>query len=287
MKKITYLIVLCLLSATLKAQQPVALKFKYLPKHTYNVEMKMGMDMEMSMGGDSATTAKLKAQGVKQPMVMKMDMNMLAKIITGALTPAKTFSFEMSYDDITSKMTMNGQETPMPKNPIAGQKMTGECDADGKLHVDKITAPGVNEPLKVAMTDMMNKMQGQIAFPEKPLAIGDTFTQEIPMSIPAAGMNMDFVVKTVYKLTGIKGEQAFFDTDLSMTFDFNTEKNGIAMVGKGSGAGSGKMIYAIAKNYPEVMDNDFDMTFNMDVKEMKMVMKAKMKSNVQNKISAN
>lgn len=287
MKKIYYLIVLVGLSTALKAQQSALFKYKYLPKHTYKINMKMLMEMEMAMGGDSATVAKLKAQGAKQPMVMKMDMSLGANIITGAVSPTKTFPFEMSYNDITTKMTMNGQETPMPKNPIAGEKMIGECDADGKLRVDKINSTSANEQLKAAMTDMMNKMQAQIKFPEKPLAIGDSFTQEIPMSVPAGVLNMDIVIKTIYKLTGLKGTQGYFDTDMSMEFNMNTEKNGVAMVGKGTGNGMGKMVYAIDKSYPVAMDTDFDMIFNMAVKEMKMDMKMKMKSNIQNDISAN
>jgi hypothetical protein len=283
MKNFYYLIVLVCLSTTLKAQQSAVFKYKYMPKHTYKINMKMLMGMEMAMGGDSATNAKLKEQGVKQPMVMKMDMSLGANIVTGALSPTKTFPFEMSYNDITTKMTMNGQETPMPKNPIAGEKMIGECDADGKLRVDKISSANVNEQLKAAMTEMMNKMQVQIKFPEKPLANGDSFTQEIPMSVPAGVLNMDIVIKTVYKLTDIKGKQGYFDTDMSMEFNMNTEKNGVAMVGKGTGNGAGKMVYAIDKSYPVAMDTDFDMIFNMAVKEMKM----KMKSDIQNEISAN
>jgi hypothetical protein len=287
MKKLTLIVVLLALCAVSKAQQSALIKYAYLPEHTYNVKMKMLMDMEMSMNGDSATNARLKAQGVKQPMQINMNMEMMAHGVTGALKADKTFSYTMRYDSLNSTMTMNGKITPMPANPIIGKSLTGECDADGKLHVDKITTPGADEQVKAAMTDMLNKMQALIKFPEKPMAIGDTFTQEVPMSIPAAGMNMDFVIKTVYKLTGIKGKQAFFDTDMSMNFDLNTEKNGIAIKGNGSGGGSGKMVYALAKKYPASMNNDFDMTFNMDIKEMKMVMKMKMKSDVQTGVTAN
>ena len=264
-------------------------KFKYQPNHTYKSSMKMDMDMEMTMRGDSAATARLKTSGMKQPMGMKMNMATAANIKTGAETPNKTFSFTMTHESPVSKITMNGVELPgMPQQTTILPSMTGECDAEGKLHVNEITGSKMDEKTKAAMTEMMDKMQGQVKFPEKPMAIGETFTQEMPMSIPAAGLNMDFAVKTTYKLVDIKGNMAYFDTTLSMSFDMNSQKDGVQMVAKGNGGGAGKLIYSIPDNYPISMNNDLTMNVDMSgPKDMKMGIKAIMHSGINNVISSN
>ena len=291
MKKPIGIIVLLFLTIAVKAQKTTLFKFKYQPNHTYKSSMKMDMDMEMTMQRDSAATARLKASGMKQTRAMKMNMAIGANIKTGAETPTKTFSFTMTQEIPVSKITVNGVEMPpMPPQTtlLRMQSMNGECDAEGKLHVNSITGSSMDEKAKAAITDMMDKMQGQVKFPEKPMAIGETFTQEMPMSIPGTGLNMDFAVKTTYKLTDIKDNMAYFDTTLSMSFDMNSQKDGIQMVGKGNGSGAGKLIYSIPDNYPTTMNNDLTMNFDMSgPKDMKMGIKAIMHSGVSNVISSN
>jgi hypothetical protein len=287
MRKLTYLIVLCLLSAGASAQQAIKFKYGYSPKQTYTLNNKMNMDMEMTMGGDSAAMAKIAASGMKQPMMMKMDMTSAADIKTGAANPAKAVPFTLTYASLTTKTTVNGVETPTPKSPLLDQVIKGTIDADGKMHIDTITGAAVNEQMKTAMTKMVNSMQAQIKFPEKPMAIGETFTNDIPMSIPAAGINMDFALKATYKLTAIKDNLAYFDTMSHFDMDLNTQANGITINGKGTGGGPGKMVFNIKNNFPQSMIGDIDMNFNMDVKPMKIAMKIKAKSDIQYVVAGN
>jgi hypothetical protein len=287
MKKISYLIILCLLSAGVNAQQAIKFKYGYSPNKTYTLNTKTNMDMEMTMGGDSATVAKLAAGGMKQPMLMKMDMTSEVAIKTDAATPAKTIPFTMTYKNLVMKTSVNGVETPTPKNPLLDQVIKGAIDAESKLHIDTITGTVANEQMKAAMTKMVNAMQAQIKFPEKPLAIGETFTNDIPMSIPAASINMDFALKTSYKLTAIKDNLAYFDTMANFDMDLNTQTNGVAVGGKGTGGGPGKMVFNIKNNFPQSMIGDIDMNFNVDAKPMKISMKIKAKSDIQYMITAN
>jgi hypothetical protein len=287
MKKITYLIVLCLLSAGASAQQAIKFKYGYMPKQTYTLNTKTNMDMEMTMGGDSATVAKLAAGGMKQPMLMKMEMASEVAIKTEATTPAKTIPFTMTYNNIVMKTVVNGVETPTAKNPLLDQVIKGAIDAESKLHIDTIMGTVVNEQMKAAMTKMINSMQAQIKFPEKPLAVGETFTNDIPMSIPAAGINMDFKLKTTYALTAIKDNLAYFDTMAYFDMDLNTQTNGVTVNGKGTGGGPGKMVFNIKNNFPQSMIGDIDMNFNVDAKPMKIGMKIKAKSDVQYVMTAN
>lgn len=284
MKKTFYLIALLLLSVAANAQRAILFKFKYLPAHTYKSNIKMDMDMHMVMKNDSSAAGN---SPVSQPVDMKMDAVTAVEIKTGSLKQNKTFPFTMTHGDVHSVMVVNGKETPTPKNPMIGKSIYGKCTADGKLHVDSMSFKGMPEQFKAVMTEMMNKAQGQIKFPEKPLAIGDAFTQEVPFNMPASGIKIAMMIKTIYKLIAVKDNLAYFDTDMSLAFNLDSEKNGTKITGKGTGKGTGKLTFSMAKSYPIAMTSDFTMEYSMNVKTMSIAANMKMVSDVKNNIIAN
>ena len=283
MKKATYLIVLLALSITVKAQKSAQFNFRYLPKHQNKLNMKMDMGMNMDLGGDSAQIAKLKAEGAPANMVMDMNMNAVTTMITGTPKADKNFPFTMTYSDFTTKMKMNGTEMNTPSANINGKSISGECDAAGNLHVDTVGL-NVDPKINASVMEMMNKMQKQIKFPDKPLAIGESFTQEIPLNMPITGMNMDLKMKTSYTLTAIKEGKGYFDMVVTMNFGMDADRTGANVNGKGTAKGTGKVVFDIAQHYPVSMISDIDMDLVMSVNPQKINMKMKMKSDVQNEI---
>jgi mRNA-degrading endonuclease toxin of MazEF toxin-antitoxin module len=278
MKKLTCLLALSLLAVSVKAQQPILFKIKYLPKHVYKMNMDMNMSMEMTMPTDGtktpAKTFKQTATNTVQTMVT-----------TGAPLADHTFPLKMQITGMATKAKMNGNEIKIPdtKNVMVGQLITGKCDADGKLHVDQVKAMDSKDAIKKGIADMINKMQGQIKFPERSLAVGESFTQDTPINMPAAGMNMDMNAKTTYKLTAVKGNLAYFDTKLTMTLGLDDAKKGSTMTG--GGAGTGKMVYNIAENNFNSMTNNMDMRYSMNMSGKPMAVKMKIASVVKNDIS--
>lgn len=287
MKRIFLLTAAVALATVVNAQQSIRFKYGYLPKHTYKVSAKNDMDMEMSMSGDSATNAQLASSGMKNPMMMKMNMDMAYTMKTEAPAADKSFPFTLTYTAFDATATLNGTQTPIPKNALVGQVINGQCDAEGKMQFEKITGGTSSEVTKNALKEMVNKMMAQITFPDKAMTVGESFTQEVPMSIPAAGINMDFGLKTVYKLTDIKGNLAYFDTQSTFDMNINTETNGVTVAGKGNGGGPGKMVFNVTQSFPQNMDTDMIMNFDMNVKNMKMGMKITGKTSMNNDIVAN
>jgi hypothetical protein len=287
MKKMFLFAVVLSLTTAVNAQQSIRFRYGYLPGHTYKVSAKNDMDMEMDMSGDSATTAQLQASGMKTPMLMKINMDMAYIMKTEAAAADKSFPFSLNYTAFDVKATLNGTQTPIPNNGFVGQVITGQCDAEGKMKFEKITGGTASDLTTNGIKEMVNKMMAQIKFPDKPMTIGETFTQEVPMNIPAAGVNLEFGVKMVYKLVDIKGNLAYFDTASSIDMNMNTEKDGVTIKGKGNGGGPGKMVYNISQSFPQMVDTDMTMNFDMTVKNMKMGMKIKGKSSMNNDIVAN
>jgi hypothetical protein len=289
MKKIALIFAIGCAALTVKAQEPVIFKLKFLPDHEYKANMKMAMDMQMTgvpappVKSKKATTKSAKAK----PMLMKMDMTTKLDITTGAVIPNNSFPVTMRYKDMTIKSIVNGKETPMPKNPIIGQVVYGQSEIDGKFQIDSVAGAGANEQMKTAMKTMVNSLQGNVQFPEKPLNIGESFTQEVPINMPVAGMNLDMKAKSTYKLIAITANLAYFDMDMTMNFGMDSEKNG-GMKMTGNGGGKGKLIYNIEENYFTTMTSTMSLDYNMVMGEkMKMGAKMKMVSDIQNVISRN
>lgn len=263
---------LCATIISVKAQTEVIFKMKMLPNRTYSSTMKMDMNMEMNYDGDAATMDKIKASGVKMPMIMQMQSGASADIKTGSVKN-NYFPFSMSIQQLEAKMTMNGQPTPMPPNSAAVQTMYGKCPVDGLMEIDSIPGTAMNDSLKATMKKMMNSIQTNIEFPAKPMKVGDTFTQNVPLDIPMAGMNTKMKMSAIYKLTSIANGKANFDINFTMLMDMAMGQGGMDMKGNGDG----KMAYDIATSYPSALKENMSILYSINVPQQNVKMKGTMK----------
>lgn len=272
------------------AQQAVVFKLKYIPNQKYTTSINMKMDMTLDMQADEATMSKVKSGGMTLPMVFKMDTQMESEMITGAMNKtAATFPLTISYKDISSHQTLNNQELPQQASPLIGQQITGACDINGKLKLDSIPATDPNSKIKSMIATMLNKLFEQMKFPDKPMNIGDTFTQNVPMDIPLPGFKANFNITILYKLIAINNGTADFDIDQTAAFSFDpnqtTTKPG--MKGTGSGSGAGKLKFDIAKNILTDMQTDLLLSFNMTIDKMTLSGSAKSVQTQHTSIAAN
>ena len=118
----------------------------------------------------------------------------------------------------------------------------------------------------------METVQKQIDFPEEKIYVGDTFTNEIPMSIPMQGMNpMEIVVNTVYTLKKVENNIAYFDLTQALTLDTEQE----AMKMSATGSGTGNCEYSIKDKWLVKYESDLPMNLSLEMNAM-MSMKMKM-----------
>jgi hypothetical protein len=92
----------------------------------------------------------------------------------------------------------------------------------------------------------MNSMLKMIKFPDHPLKPGDTFTQQVPFTLPMLSGEGNSI-ETTYKLVSVDGNKANFDImqNISIKTDIKGKLN-IAL----TGSGTGKMVYDISNNFP-------------------------------------
>ena len=212
-------------------------------------------------------------------------MSMLIK--TGSAKPDNFFPIALSYKNIVSTKTLNGNETPDAPNPLLGQTIYGRYSLDGKMQIDSMSGKSMDDQFKNSIKTVIDNLVNQIHFPDKPLSIGETFTQQVPFNLPLGGMNMQFNIQIIYKLISIDKESAYFDIDESLNFDMSTQKDGKTMQGDGTGKGDGKLVYNIANNFPTSMNTNLNFNFKMQTGALTIIAKAKMTSDNEAKINGN
>ncbi|RVU01303.1 hypothetical protein EOD41_04885 [Mucilaginibacter limnophilus] len=207
MRKTLLLLLSTVCTLNVYAQKSVLFKMQYKPQHTYTSTINVNMNMEMNVKADSATLAKINGSGQQFPMMMqiKSDIGTTMKIGKGA---ENSLPLTISYDKLISNVTLNGKTKAAPANPMLNQMIIGKV-LNGKMQADSIPGQSLSGEQKQAITSMVNNMMNHIKFPEKPLTIGESFTQEVPMNMPIAGINMEMKIKILYKLMAVKNDSLF------------------------------------------------------------------------------
>jgi hypothetical protein len=256
MKKLCLYILLCISSIQLKAQNGVVFKVKYLPNRNYQVSINVGMKINAILTGDTALINKLKSQGITQPVNADLSMDMSGNMKSGALGTDNTFPLSMDYKINKLAVTANGKQAPIPPKVTENNiKVTAHVGQDGQLTLDSAGGKKVNDTTEKRMRQMMNLVQKQIKFPDKPLKPGDSFTQGMPMDIPVGNNNIQMNGGFTYKLVRISDGKAYFDVVPAFSMDFKIKNTSISV----KGTGTGKMVYSIKDNFPLSKEGSFDM----------------------------
>lgn len=274
MKKI-FCLLLVMVSSLAIAQKSITLKVAYIPDHQYNMDTKNLIKMVMDVQADDATKEQMKASGMALPMVIDMTQDMAVLMKTGKFNNKKEVPVTIEYTKFEIKQSMAGQEMPAQGNPLNGMKLTGWGESNGKLRLETVEGETVTEEVRKMMISTTDQLGTQVMFPDKPLKVGDEFTQEIPFNMPIqGGTELKMVIKTIYKLTSFDNNNAFFDTDITMTMDMTVEKGTMTAEGKGKG----KMTFDIKKSYLSKYDSNIDMDMKMKMGPMDMDIKSSAES---------
>jgi hypothetical protein len=261
MKKLSILTALVSLTSAAQAQQLPVLKQKYLPKHTYNVNNKNAVLMQVTMHSDSA--AKATGGSGDENFEMKTLTEDNIDLKTAEAAADKSFAVAMSKAFVTARASVNGQEAPTPADLLAGKTIKGTIDGNGKLNADTTkTETEINAWVKT----MVSSLSTAINFPDKPLKLGDTFIIVAPgyeLDLTNQGIKKYFLMNVTYKLTDIKDNQATFDTSGEFDIKLDTLYQGRAIRVNGKGGGPGKLVFDIAKSYPLYIASQIQTAFEV------------------------
>lgn len=236
--KPAYTLLFLLFSVTCVAQETITLKTVWKPKSEYITKSTVTHSSEMTFSGDSAVTAQIKNSGVVFPIVVKGSNEMQATTTTGKRNRDKTVPGRIVYDRMTNTMDMNGKVHTQENTEIVGSALEGYFDTNGLFNVDTVISTTMNDQTREVLLAMLKNLQAQVKFPDYPLAVGDSFHQEVPLQIPITGMApMQMVVRSDYTLTELTSATALFDVVQTVELAMELDENSSGSTAHGSGKG--------------------------------------------------
>jgi hypothetical protein len=167
-------VIVCLATAAFAQSEKVDLRMVPKPGQTVRLTMTQDMDMDMSFDGAAALPGL-----APMKMATKTTMTMTQK--TGALKPDGTMEAEITYDQITTDATVNGQSISTGGNDaLTGKTVTVKYNRNGEI-VDITGFPDVGLTAD-SLKQMMSPFQAGL--PVAPLAVGEMFSTPVNFSFP-------------------------------------------------------------------------------------------------------
>jgi hypothetical protein len=259
----------CLTPLTAFAQsEKITLKMIPEPNQTIRMKMVQEMEIEMSFEGDQST-GNFPAGPMK--MAAKTVFGMTQKV--GPQDKQGNIVSEVTYDELSSEMTMNGQSMQVGDEvgKFIGKKATATFDKQGDLVDIKIPSDlGVPEE---TFKQLMKSLYGNL--PKTPISVGETAATPLdfalPVPVPGAGpLKMDGQIK--FKLVsierGVEGRQAKFDQSLdgkmASVMEVPTPNGAVKMSLDFTMNGVGVMLMNVDKGW--IKSSDLKSTFSGKIK---------------------
>jgi len=257
MKKI-FLLSLLFFVIKAEAQQSVVFKMKYLPNRTYDAATTLSMNANITLSGDTNIIAKLKSKGVIQPITLNMETSINGSTKTGPADANNNIPITINYKIGQISISFNGKKIDVPQKINSDRTIYGHVNAAGTLKSDSISGAKIKDTSSKTASQLINSIQNKIKFPDHPLKVGDTFTQDLPMNIPIGSNDTEADVKVIYKLVKIDGGNAYFDMDQTMNMQLTFKQSPITL----TGSGTGKLIYDIRDSFPTDYSSNLNFKFN-------------------------
>lgn len=254
------------------------LKLRLNDGNEFSQNMLSDMDMDMEMMGQT------------MKMNMKNETECLFQVVKNN---AGDKQIKMTYVkmEMASKMggsmgeAQNVTDSIMKKqaNFVKGKSMLITLDKNNKVldveGADSImNSPDMPDETKKLVGKMfskeqINSMWGMMfsMYPEKPVAIGDSWTKNITMDV--AGLEME--VKYKYTLTDVKNNVAFLKLDGVIDSKGKMKNLPMEIEAVMKGTQSGTLSIGVEDGYIKSGDYNMDMTAEMEVMGKKMPMKMK------------
>ncbi|MGI9525680.1 MAG: hypothetical protein ACR2MS_01060 [Weeksellaceae bacterium] len=265
MKNILSFVFLVLICVSTLAQEQFIFKVKIKPNKTYTKQLYTVGRNEITFVSDKEA---INDSTMQSPIIIESDSQMTVIEKTQALDENGEIPTTLVYDKMLTKKTINGDEDSTKNNPYAGMKIMGKYDKNFKLKIEQITGDYITQQMKDLLINTLEQIQQGIEFPERPLRVGDSFDNQIPLTIPIEGMS-PIVIYNHMKLllTSIKDNMAYFKNEYNISFQMQEEDLSI----EASGSGTGTSVYDIEENYLIKNTSQIPMNFIVNVSEGKTI----------------
>lgn len=243
------------------AQKEMTFDVFHKPETRYHQTIDQTSEMNLRYMGSEEFLQKLKENGLQNPTVTNSTSKIETIAQTGKLSDKNNFPITIEF----IKLTNSDGKKPIPD----GTFLYGNVTAGHMPKLDSIVSKDLDESFKKTLLELFESSFSKLSFPIKKMKVGDSFSNESPLSIPISGVTVKMIITTTYTLTGISNSKGNLDVNIKYLMESNYSKFDITATGKGKGI----MIYDIEKKFISKyeINNEMEMLFkteqfNMEVK---------------------
>jgi len=250
-------------------------KSEMMPNSNYKIITRIFTDSEVNYKGSDEVIARLKYSGIKIPMEVNGYRSFGESIKTDSLNSDSAFGIIMNVDYDSSLTIRNGDTLKVPRISIAGVQFAGIYTKNKLFKNIEVISGDLPEQLKSQIPEMIENMYKNIKYPDKPLAIGESFTSNIPMKIPVGSyppINVNIV--THFNLNRVDRYKAYFNTIVEMSMKDSLKGVTIYLTGNGTG----NLIHDLRKNFTLEYNSIMDMHEEISTDKLETLVKSKTKS---------
>jgi len=230
------LLLLTFLSTAAWAQDEVDFRVQFKPDRKYSQIVSQTNEMRTSYTAPKMYMEKLKEKGLLGNKVKKTGSTMTSVVKTGSLGDSARFPLTIEFTHVSGDRA---------KYIPDGTMLYGSATAGTMPSLDSVTGTSFDEKNQKLFLKTIQSVFSQISYPARKVKLGESFSREIPLSIPIGEMKMDMIITTTYKLTKIKNGVAHFDISQVYSMAATITKYKVTATGKGKGF----VDYDIANNF--------------------------------------
>lgn len=259
-----------MLQLCVNAQDSVAFKMQYLPRHRYDLTVSQQLKSTTTFSGNDSIMAALKEKGLSNPTVVNKEINLKVSTTTGIYDKSDKMPIQLIYLQATN----GGGKTLIPP----GSGLSGTVERRKMPVYDSVILTDQNDLVTKNALLQVKNLVSQIRLPTATMKLGDEYVYTVPVNIPVATTVMKMVMSITYKLTNVSDSIAGFDLMMKITFD--VAENDLEKNKRGSGSGYGTMVYDRINSFP--VKEEMHYTMKMDIEEKGISIKVEVKSNSSN-----
>jgi hypothetical protein len=210
---------------------------RYKPETKYDETIQQTSEVNLKYIGSEEFLQKLKDKGLQNPTITNNDSKREIVVKTGKLVDKNSFPLTMEF---VNTISSDGKKA-IPD----GTLISGIGTMDKMPVLNSIVSESLDEDYKKALLETLQGMLSQLSFPVKEMKVGDSFSQESPLSIPIAETTIKMAITTTYILTGVSANKGYLDVNIVYTMESDIFNYDV----RATGSGKGSIIYDIKNSF--------------------------------------
>lgn len=230
-------------------------KTTFEPNKRFIIETLSKTLVEQDYSGDSAGINEIKKSGITLPIQMISEYSTSSLLTTEPSLHESIIPFKLQFTRAHSHNEYYGQVTDKDL-PLLNVIAMGSFDKEGTMRIDSITQN--NKRLSTELfSSQIKGFMINVSFPNKPLKIGDKFTQETPIEIPISEIGQaQLILVSTYTLSSVKNGRALLDIRQEIKLNTKIDQPQIKAFGSGQGKGYYDLNANIISNYRNIWTID-------------------------------